>query len=173
VKLASRGVLVALAQNQPRIAERWLQQTLAGYPGQGTHFLLQEKNPFRNPVGQTFREGLPALLAELAGEMNPARLRAALDGMVRIRAVQDFSASQALAFLFLLKKVLREELPEEICSDAEGMSQLEDRIDQLALLAFDLFSECRAQLSEIKLREARRRVYLPEQMHLAKQGGGS
>lgn len=172
MRVASRGVLEALAQNQRRITERWLEETLGSYPSQVTGFLLQEKDRFRNPVGQTFRAGLPALLAELVGEMNPGRLRAVLDGMVRIRAVQDFSASQAVAFPFLLKRVLREELGEEIRSDAEGMSRLEGRIDQMALVAFDLFTECRAQLSEIQAREARRRVYLPEKMHLAKQGGG-
>ena len=168
MKVASRGVQQALAESRQSITERWLEQALGSYPGPVSRFLLQEKDPFHNPVGQAFREGLPVLVAELAGEMDPGRLRAALDGIVRIRAVQDFSASQAVAFVFLLRKVIREELRFE----TEALAWLEDRIDELALVAFDLYTQCREQLSQIRTQEARRRVYVHGKLDPAQRENG-
>jgi hypothetical protein len=50
---------------------------------------------------------LPVLTAELLGEMDQARVAGALESIVRIRAVQNFSASESVGFVFLLKGILR------------------------------------------------------------------
>jgi len=100
----------ALAARKDAIVAGWLSRTLESYPERNRRFLLQERDAFRNPAGHAFREALPALLDELLGAMDCARIEALLDGIVRIRAVQDFTAGQAVAFVFLLKKVIRDEL---------------------------------------------------------------
>ncbi len=59
-----------------------------------------------------------------------------LDDIVRIRAVQQFSASDALGFIFLLKKSLRESIPEKMMKDQHLVGELlklESRVDSLAL----------------------------------------
>jgi hypothetical protein len=142
------------------ILEEWLARTLRTYPAEASRFLLQEKDPFRNPVGHAIQQGLPVLFDQLVGDMDAVRITPALDEIVRIRAVQDFSPSQALAFLFLLKSLLREHL-----SDPDQRALLEARIDELALRGFDLYIGCREKLHEIKLGEAHRRLYLLEKMH--------
>ena len=149
--------MLQLVKSKPVIVQQWLERTLETYPGQSARFLAQEKDRFRNPVGHALREGLPVLFDELAGEMNAARITPVLDSIVRIRAVQDFTPSQAVAFVFLLKRVLWEHCP-------DGLAALEEKIDQMALLAFDLFVECREKICELKVEEARRSVYLPERM---------
>jgi hypothetical protein len=42
---------------------------------------------------------------------------------------------------------------------------LEDRIDEMALLAFDVFMRCREQLYEVRANEARRRLSILERAH--------
>jgi hypothetical protein len=83
-----------------------------------------------------------------------------LDEIIRIRALQNFTPSQALAFIFLLKIVIREELAEEIRKEnlAAEILELESRIDGLALLGFDVYTKRREKIYEIKADEAKRRV---------------
>jgi hypothetical protein len=99
--------------------------------------------------------------------MDATTITSVLDGIVRIRAVQDFTAGQAMAFLFVLKKVVREALQDEIqsCPDGDGLAAVEGRIDEMALLAFDLFMKCRERIYEIKANEAKRRIYVLERMY--------
>ena len=140
------------------ILEKWIERTLASYPGQASQFWRDEKDRFRNPVGHTLREGLAAILDEIAGEMDPAKIRPALEAIVRLRAVQDFTAGQATGFVFLLREILNEDL------EGGGPPAWQKRIDETALLAFDLFMRCREEIYEIKAREAQREVYVWERM---------
>ncbi len=135
-----------------------MEQTLATYPSQTLRFLQSEKDRFRNPVGHTLRDGLATLLDEITGEMDPVKLGPALEGIVRLRAVQDFTPSQAVGFVYLLRDILQEEL-------AAGVPpNVQKRIDTTALLAFDLFMKCREEISDIKVREAQRKLYVLERM---------
>lgn len=129
------------------IAEQWFARTVESYPSLTAHFLTGEEDQFRNPVGHALRGSLAALLQQLLGDMDQARIEAALDDIVRIRAVQDFPPSQAVEFVFLLKPLLRELSPGQ---DAAG---LDARIDQLALMAFDKYMQCREQIAQIRARE--------------------
>jgi hypothetical protein len=98
-----------LSEQKRALLEKWLERTLATYPSQTLRFLQGEKDRFRNPVGHTLREGLATLLDELTGEMDPARIGPALESIVRLRAVQDFTPSQAVGFVYLLREILQEE----------------------------------------------------------------
>ncbi|MEK7403672.1 MAG: RsbRD N-terminal domain-containing protein [Acidobacteriota bacterium] len=124
------------------IAEAWLERTVAAYPEPARRFLLEEKDRFRNPVGHTLREGLAALLDEALGEMDRARITAVLDDVMHVRAVQDFTPTEAVAFLPALKPILRE----------HKLGTLDTRIDELALIASDLYQQCRRQIEEIRAR---------------------
>ena len=150
----------ALARRRDAILERWFERTVQSYPGEASLFLRSDKDPFRNPVGHTLREGLAILLDEVLGKMDGSRIDAALEAIVRLRAVEDFTPGQALAFVFQLKRIARQEA-------AGGELELFDsRVDEMALLAFDLYMKCREKLYEIKADEARRRVYLLERASL-------
>ena len=163
------------------IIEGWLARTLQTYPEHTGQFLSQEKDPFRNPVGSTLKNALPVLFDGVLEGRDSAQITPALDSIVRIRAVQDFTASQAVAFLFLLKRVVREAMHRpphpplsptvggeekgERVSVVEDLAALDGRIDEIALLAFDLFMKCRERIYEIKAKEARRRIYVLERMY--------
>jgi hypothetical protein len=132
------------------ILEQWIARTIQSYSPASVPFLSREDDPFRNPVGHTLRESLTALFEQLRGNMETYHIAPALDAIIRIRAVQDLTASQAVGFVFLLKPIVRELAPEP------DQVALNDRIDQLALMAFDNYMHCREQLAEIRLSESRR-----------------
>ena len=141
------------------ILEQWIARTIASYPGLAAPFLSSEKDPFRTPVGHTLRQGLATLLQELLGddlrgELNAERLQPALDAIIRIRAVQDLTPSQAVGFVFLLKPIVLELAPEH------DPAQLHERIDRVALMAFDKYMQCREQLADIRVSEGRRRMHV-------------
>jgi len=145
------------------ILEQWITRTIASYPGLAVSFLASEKDPFRNPVGHTLREGLATLLQELLGddllgELNAERIQPALDAIIRIRAVQDLTPSQAVGFVFLLKPILLELQPERNPVLLDVL--LNDRIDRRALMAFDKYMQCREQLADIRVSEGRRRIHV-------------
>jgi hypothetical protein len=160
VKVESPPSVEVSADRRAVIVRKWLARTLETYPEQTSRFLLREKDPFRNPVGHALADGLPLLLDEILGNADAARITPVLDSIIRIRAVQDFTASQAVAFLFLLKDILREE------AEAGALAAMNSRIDEIALSAFDLYMKCREQMHEIKVNEAKRRVFLLERIGL-------
>jgi hypothetical protein len=172
--VTGRPLPEALAAKRGAIVEEWLARTLQSYPEHTSTFLSREKDPFKNPVGHTLAEALPALFDRLVEGADAATLSRSLDPIVRMRAVQDFSAGQAVAFIFLLKRVLREALGGEKRGGAgsEGLAALEARIDEMALLAFDLFMQCRERLYEIRAKEAKRRLFVLDRIREKRPGAG-
>lgn len=145
--------------------EKWRTLVMGAYPEQTARFLAENPDPFRNPVGRALREGLPALFDELAGGMDWSRILPVLEEIIRIRAVQDFRASEAVGFLLLLKQAIREEL----ATGDPAVAALDRRIDEMELRAFDLYTECREAIQKIQVNEARRRVFLVERAAAARQ----
>jgi RsbRD-like negative regulator of sigma factor len=143
-------------QTKEAIAEQWFARVLRTYPTQTAHFLAEEKDPFRNPVGTTFRQALAILLEELLLAMDHNKVAAALDSIMQIRAVQDSTPGRALEFLFQLKGILRDQQPGPV------LELLDARIDEMALAAFDLYMKYRERLAEARVNETRRRVYVLE-----------
>ncbi len=143
-------------QNKEDIAGLWLERVLHAYPSQGAQFLANESDPFRNPVGSTLRQAIGILLDELMLGMDRSRITVALDSIMQIRAIQGLEPSRALEFLFQLKDVLRSRLtgPER--------ELMEGRIDEWALLAFDLYMNYRERTYQARANEARRRLFVLE-----------
>jgi hypothetical protein len=165
VNIETMPLSAALANHKGAIVKRWSERLLQTYPESATKFLSRERDPFLNPVGHTLHEGLSALFDGLIQPIDMASLTPVLDAIVRIRAVQDFTAGQAIAFPFLLKQIIRAELAADVQRYSEELVILEARIDELALLAFDLFVKCREQVYEVKVNEIRRRAFVLERVY--------
>jgi len=142
------SVSAAIAEN---VAERWIERTLASYPAEVHSLLNSERDPFRNPAGHAIKQSLTTLARELLGEMDEKVIGPALDALVRLRAVQDFHPSDALRFIFDLRDVVAE-------VTGEGPQDLECRIDELALMAFDQYMACRDQIAGLRKKELRFRM---------------
>jgi len=143
-------------EKQVAILDRWRELILSSYPADAAAFFGRQKDRFANPVGEAVRRHSAVLLEGILADTPPhdPAIAEALDGLVRIRAVQDFTPAQAVAFVFQLKQALREALPEGGGAPVE----LELRVDRLALAAFDHYARCREQIYDIKVREIRNRT---------------
>lgn len=148
-----------MSRKRSSIVERWFDVILETYPEDTSKFLKKGKDPFANPVRHTILQGLEGVYDELLKEPeSPEALNDFLDKVIRIRAVQDFSPSQALAFVFSLKGVIRDVLGKEIRENRlhDPMLLLETRIDALALRAFDVYMGCREEIYELRVSEVKR-----------------
>jgi hypothetical protein len=148
------GVDEALQAAREPVLERWFRAVIATYPGDTARFLAAGGDPFANPVGHTVREGLRKIYDRLVADAPAAELSSAIDGIVRIRAVQEFAPSAAVGFVYALRGILREELA-SAGLDAAGQTAIEDGVDRLALATFDAYMKCREKIFEIRVREIR------------------
>lgn len=146
-----------LMEKKPAILKKWFDAVADTYPENTSGFLKKQKAQFTNPVGYTFAEGLDGLFGALLQEMIPETVKTFLDGIIRVRAIQEFSPSEAVAFIFQLKKLARQELGNEVLlrpGMTEELAAFDSTIDDLALFAFDIYMKCREKIYELKAKEA-------------------
>ncbi len=159
-----------LTEHKSAIQKKWFDNVVETYPSETSNFLKKQKAQFTNPVGYTLAEGLEHLFESLLKGMLPENVKQYLDSVVRIRAIQEFAPSEAVAFIFQLKKVIRLELgPENLKQQGitEELAAFDSAIDDLALYAFDLYMKCREKIYELKANEARNMTFrLLQQAHL-------
>jgi hypothetical protein len=150
-----------LLETKPNILTKWFDKIIASYPADSSNFLRKQKNRFANPVGNTIFEGINGIFDMLVQGFDPETIYPFLGDIIRIRAVQDFSPSQAVSFVFLLKKVIRDSLESEIRENSlsEELALLDARIDEMALLSFDIYMKCKEKIYEIKADEVRRMTF--------------
>lgn len=146
-----------LTENRTSVSEKWCHLILESYPEDTIKVFSRTKDRFQNPVGYNISESVKLLYDGLVNDVAPADLAEPVDNIVRIRSVQDFSPSQAVSFMFLLKKIVRETFKEEIAESRlyDELQELDLRIDRLALTAFDTYMQCREKIFEIRMDQAR------------------
>ncbi|UCF94913.1 MAG: RsbRD N-terminal domain-containing protein [Desulfobacterales bacterium] len=155
------GLERLLEKHKTAILKNWFESAIQAYAPDMALFISGKKDPFANPVGSTTLKGLEVLLDQLIADMDRQIITSYLDPIIRIRAVQDFTPSQATAFILLLKKILRHRFADELRDHqlAGELVLLEAKIDQLCLMAFDIYMACREKIYEIKAAETRNRTF--------------
>jgi len=147
-----KRLIKLLEQKKGHIVEKWREVIHNSYPPETAQFLKREKNKFQNPIGSSIEESIWPLFDQMIGEADPDQTKKLLDNLVRIRAVQDFTPASAVRIFFALKEVIRDALLKEV--EKRGLFKeflkFESEIDRFALLAFDVFMECREKVWEIK-----------------------
>jgi ribosomal protein S15P/S13E len=149
-----------IEKKKDQLIKNWFEATLQTYAPDTAQFYKGRKDQFANPVGHITSQGISFLLDQLLNDFDPDAIRSHLDPIIRIRAIQNFSPSQATAFIFLLKNVLRNHLSEEL-RDAATMMELlafESKIDQLSLIAFDIYMTCKEKIYQIAANETRQQT---------------
>ena len=135
------------------IIDKWLTLVLATY--EAADFFKSRKDRFSNPVGANIAECLPRIFTVLISGDDLEEAALPLDTVVKIRAVQDFTPSRAVSFVYDLKAVVREVCAKNPKSPEapEALAALDSRIDRLALMAFDIYMANRERLHQIRIRE--------------------
>ncbi|SHK05169.1 RsbT co-antagonist protein rsbRD N-terminal domain-containing protein [Desulfatibacillum alkenivorans DSM 16219] len=151
-----------IEKRQGRILDKWQDRVLSTYSPDAYRLFKHKNDPFANPVGSTLKKGLEGLLDLLLGE-GDVREKAVdlLEDSMKVRAVQDFSPSNAVGFLFELKGVIREQVGKDLpnLEERPDWSALDSKIDAMALAGFDVFMECRERLNRIRVNEVRNLSY--------------
>jgi RsbT co-antagonist protein rsbRD N-terminal domain len=150
-----------LAQKKSAVVKAWFEKVVNTYPIDTAQFLKNQSDPFANPVGQNSLKSLAAAFDLVLGGFDRNTAGPLIDPIIRIRAIQDFAPSQAVGFMFDLKKVLRESVPvdDKDIQSQKALQLLDSRIDELGLLAFDIFMQCREKIYDLKANEMRSRTY--------------
>ena len=142
-----------LAEKKKVIVQRWIDQVLDSYGS--PEFFKKQKDRFANPIGSTVSDSLVKIYAVLAEGRDLAEAAKPLEDIIKIRAVQDFTPSVAVSFIYMLKNIVREELNKEKNREGllDSLSAFEARVDKVALMAFDFYMDCRERLHQIRVNE--------------------
>jgi hypothetical protein len=149
----------SLAAKKQAILNSWFQVTVDSYPADTARFLKNQKDPFANPVGRTTYQSLELLVDALIAGAGRDVMGKALDPLLRIRAVQTFTPSQATGFIFSLKAILRTHLAVAGSGSGEALERFDRLIDEMAMTAFDIFVACREKIYELKANESRNQFF--------------
>jgi hypothetical protein len=151
----------AVEKNKSVIAKKWFEMAIQAYEPDTAEFLKSQKDQFANPVGNNTFKGLQGLLDQLLEDLNPEKVVIHLDPIIRIRAAQAFTPSQATAFVLSLKTVLKEKLGKQLRDEQMmvGYLEFEAKIDRLCLMAFDNYMECKEKIYQISANETRNRTF--------------
>jgi hypothetical protein len=99
-----------LSERKTVILARCLDLMLDVYPPETAQFLRSEKDRFLNPVWHTFTREMSIICDQITGGPDMEKAGPALENILRVMAVQGFSPSQAISFVYFLKKAAIEEM---------------------------------------------------------------
>ena len=150
-----------LAQKKNVIVKAWFDKVANTYSIDTAQFIKNQGDPFANPVGQNSFQSLKEMFDVVLSGFDRKIAQPLIDPIIRIRAIQDFTPTQAVRFIFDLKKIIRENSAAD-GKDSEHqktLRRLDARIDELGLLAFDIYMQCREKIFDLKANEMRMRTY--------------
>ncbi len=144
----------AFRNYEDKIVDRWVDYTLSSY--KSSTFFKESRDKFSNPVGGNTREALGELFKLLVKkDTDPKAFVAPLDQIMRIRSIQEFTASEAVGPIHAVKHITREFLTQdsERKQFVVDLYDFEFNVDLAILAAFDLYSQCRERLYKVRIKE--------------------
>lgn len=154
------GLRNLLENKKSSIINKWFEFVTDTYAPDAALFFKNQRDGFLNPVGGTTRDILEKLFEAILEKADADGIAVTLEPLIKIRAVQNFSPSQAVGFLFVLKTVIRKELKKELKKiNPEELVSIDARIDSLALIGFDIFMQCREKIYDLKTNTERSKIY--------------
>ena len=147
-----------LSERREDLTEKWYDLILSSYPKETQEVWKSNKDQFTNPVGVTIKKVAGELFDLILEWKSADDLAKSLDELIKIRTVQDFAPSKALSFVFIFKKLLRDEFMEELKSEGklDELLAFEARIDNLGLIAFDIYTKNRDLIAQMRIDEVKR-----------------
>lgn len=141
------------------MTSRWIDVVHGTYPFNTVGFLRTRKDRFANPVGYRTEEAAKALMEVVfTPEPDEEALGKAIDEIVRVRAIQDFSPETAVGVFYAMKEIVHDVLAESgrAAETLPALWALESRIDAVALMAFGAYARSREKLHLLKVEEYKR-----------------
>ncbi|WP_446010063.1 RsbRD N-terminal domain-containing protein [Candidatus Electrothrix sp.] len=153
-------LLELLKNKEKKIIDVWVERALDSYIS--SNFFKQTEDQFANPVGVNIRTGLTRIFQLILSEAEQQDFAEPLDQVVRIRAVQEFTPSQAVAPILELKWVVKQVLSGEEKGRAllPELVPFDREVDRVGLMAFDMYMNCRDRLYQARIRELKSGSYI-------------
>jgi hypothetical protein len=151
-----------LLKKKQAIVSNWIQSIFDTYPAETSDFLRLQKNQFSNPVGHIIVEAAEKIFDAVLSGNQVIEIKILLNDIIKVRAVQDFLPSKAAGFIFSLKDIIKNEVQESI-KDIESFNEFCELlacIDRVALIAFDLYSEAREKVYQLRMNELRNKIQI-------------
>lgn len=148
-----------LSPHKEAIAERWKGIVHGTYPFDTVGFLRTQTNQFANPVGHRTNEAALAIVDVVFSD-HPAEepLLRAVEEIIQVRAIQEFSPEAAVGIFFAIKEIVRE-IVDGSGRGAEcrvALQAMDSRIDAVVLMAFGVYARLRERLHLIRVDEIKR-----------------
>lgn len=144
-----------LLKKKSAILDKWFNLILESYPPESSKFFKKEMDRFRNPVAYQITQGIEGIYDAVSEGKDSEEIRPFLDEIIRIRAVQELSPSEAVSFFTHLKRVVREELKGE---QSDELLRFDAKLDDLTFMSFDVYMKCREKLFELRVNDVKNRV---------------
>jgi len=142
-----------LKKKKAEFIKQWFQATIDTYPSDAARILKKDVDRFDNPVGAVTRETLEDVFNHMIEAPSSDSLEKKLDPVIRIRAVQSFSAAEAVSFVFALKKIGESLLDDPLIHEFDLL------VDMVALAAFNRLMKCKEEIFLLKATESKRRIH--------------
>ncbi len=168
-----------MRRERDRMLALWIDVLLAtalpaDQSGEAAKLLKASADPCANPMGSSIRTALGFLFDALLDGVDAEQVGPHLDRILDIQCAQQTRPGPALAFVFEFKRLFADQLGAGLRDPdmAEGYRQFAERVDQLALLAFDSYAKTQQKIADIRVREAQRSsAQLLAMTRLAKTAG--
>lgn len=131
------------SRTREAICDEWIARVFGGsFIKRASAGLLED------PFFHTVRSEWGAILGILYSSQPVDESLSLPEEYIRLRAVQEISAAEAVSHIFVLKDIVRERHGQE-----KGYEDLSRRLDMLALHTFNSYVQCRDRLFQIRLKE--------------------
>lgn len=163
------GILIDhLEKKQGDVLDKWFQLVLEAYSNETAKSLKRVNNQFGNPVGYAIYHGIEGLLKAILRGADSEEIQSILEEVVKTKAMYDSTPSQAVNFVFALKKAVWGLMDKEIKDGQLSFKEIQDfdhKIDDIALVIFDLYMENRERLYKARMNEMNRTSHMLTRLH--------
>lgn len=154
-----------LIDKEKKILKKWEEVVMGRYDPQAVSIFKKQKDQFANPLGYKTTTGLKELYEVICDESDQEIETPALGQFVKLMAVQEVNPSEALKFVFTIKRIVRKAAGKKKISDQEWEA-FDNRVDGVALALFDIYSASREQLWEVRYEDFEKKRFT-----LTREGG--
>ncbi|OEU70387.1 MAG: RsbT co-antagonist protein RsbRD, N-terminal domain containing protein [Desulfovibrio sp. S3730MH75] len=147
-----------LLEKKGVLTKKWFDLVLSSYPEATQKIWKSNSDRFTNPVGITTQRVTKELFDLIIEWKDVDAIAKTIEDLIKIRAVQEFAPSRALSFVFLFKKLLRDEFMQALKKEGrlDELLAFETRIDNLGLIAFDIYTKNRDLVTQMRIEEVKR-----------------
>jgi hypothetical protein len=144
-----------LVEKRAVILSQWEDCLLEKFVPDTIRIFKKQKDQFANPMGHKITAGLAELFDVICDTGSHEVETPALGQLIKLRAIQEISASDAVSFVFRLKKIVRKECLKKVktTESYEEWLEFDAGVDAAALAIFDMFMASREQIYTVRVNE--------------------